>query len=220
VIAWVSGATGFVGRAVVERLRARGVKTIAHVRPESTKKGDFLTVPWEREALTVALRDAGATHVFNCVGTTRAQAREDQLDGDIYERVDHQLTRMLCEAAVSSGCKPRLVYLSSVGAGGRSPYFRARGRAEDAVRESGLPWVIARPSMIVAGRGGARRDDGRPMEKAGAVIGDGLLAVVGLVAHDTRAKYRSITPEALADALVRLGLDGEPGRVYEGSDLR
>lgn len=228
MIGFVTGATGYVGREVVARVAARG-RAIAHIRPESkkldewrTKFGEIDTSAWEKDALAATIARVKPTHLFHCIGTTRAQAKADQLDGDIYERVDHQLTRMLCEAAVASGVRPRVVYLSSVGAdpGARSAYFKARGRAESAVRECGLDWVIARPSMIVPGRGGARRDDGRPMEKAGAVVFDGALAVVGLLAHKTRARYRSITPETLAEALVRLGVEGEAGRVYEGDDLR
>ena len=228
-VAFVAGATGFVGRAVVERLRVRGVDTVAHARA-SSRRLDALratgatidTAPWDRAMLAEALRTRAATHVFVLIGTTRAQAKADAVEGDPYLAVDYGLTRLLCDAAVDAGTRPRIVYLSSVGAseGARSPYLRARGKAEAAVRGSGLPWVIARPSFIVGGAGGARRDDDRPLEKVGAVVADGLLAAVGLVAARTRDRYRSTTPERLADALVRLGLDGAAGRVYEGADLR
>jgi len=230
--AFVTGASGFVGRVVVERLAAREVRVIAHVRPDSKKLDEWRArfgaigvevdaTPWERDAMAATLRRTGATHVFVLIGTTRRQARVDAVEGDIYEAVDFGLTRIAVEAAVAAGTKPRIVYLSSIGASeaSRSPYLRARGRAEGVVRASGLPAVIARPSMIVSGGGGAERDDRRPMEKAAAVMTDGLLAVVGLVAARPRARYRSTTPERLADALVRLGLEREPG-VYDGADLR
>jgi nucleoside-diphosphate-sugar epimerase len=229
-IAFVAGATGYVGRTVVEQLRIRGVKTIAHVRPSSrkldewrAKLGDDVdTSPWEVAALADAIARRKVTHVFVLIGTTRAQAKADAIDGNPYEAVDYGLTRMLCDAAVKAGTSPRIVYLSSVGTGpgARSPYLKARHKAEEAVRSSGLPWVIARPSFIVGAGDGAKRDDGRPLEKAAAVVADGLLAAVGLVAKGTRARYRSITPETLGDALVRIGLDGVAGKVYEGDDLR
>jgi nucleoside-diphosphate-sugar epimerase len=227
--AFVAGATGFVGRAVVERLCERKERVIAHVRPSSPRLDEWKrrfpeidVSPWERDALSKAIASAQATHVYCCIGTTRAQARADALGGDIYEQVDHQLTRMLCDAAVASGRRPRIIYLSSIGADAtaRSAYFAARGRAEDAVRGCGLPWIIVRPSMIAGAGEGARRDDGRALEKAGAVALDGVLAVAGLFARKTRARYRSITPEALSEALVRFGQDGEPNRVYDGVDLR
>jgi uncharacterized protein YbjT (DUF2867 family) len=229
-IAFVAGATGYVGRTVVDQLRVRGVKTIAHVRPNSrkldewrAKLGDDVdTSPWDVPMLAEVIKTRKITHVFVLIGTTRAQAKADAIEGDPYEAVDYGLTKMLCDAAVMAGTSPRIVYLSSIGTGpgARSPYLKARHKAEEAVRSAGLPWVIARPSIIAGKGGGAQRDDGRPLEKAAAVVADGLLAAVGLVAGKTRAKYRSITPETLGGALVRIGLDGEAGRVYEGDDLR
>jgi uncharacterized protein YbjT (DUF2867 family) len=230
--AFVTGATGFVGRVVVERLASRGIRVIAHVRPDSRKLDEWRqkfgalgvevdTTPWEREAMAATLARTATTHVFVLIGTTRKQAKADAVGGDIYETVDYGLTKLLADAAVDAGTRPRMIYLSSVGAseGSRSAYLRARGRAEAALRASKLPAVIARPLMIVSSGGGAERDDRRPMEKATAVVADGLLAVVGVVFARPRALYRSTTPETLADALVRIGIDGAPG-TYDGVDLR
>jgi uncharacterized protein YbjT (DUF2867 family) len=231
--AFVAGATGFVGRAVVDRLRARGVRVVAHVRPTSPRLAvwrdrwaavgvDVDAAPWDVATLTDAIRAREATHVFGLLGTTRKQARAEGITGDPYEAVDFGLTRILCEAAVATGHGPRLVLLSSVGVGprARAAYLRAHWKAEEVVRASGLPWVIARPSFIAPGAGGASRDDGRPLEKATAMVVDGALAAVGLIAGRTRDRYRSTTPERLAEALVRIALDGAPGRVYEGAELR
>ena len=231
--AFVAGATGFVGRAVVEALRARDVRTVAHIRPDSRKLERYQqhfaalgaevdTSRWELPAMTEALSRAGATHVFGLLGTTRAQARAEKVTGDIYELIDHQLTRLLCEAAVAAGGRPRFILLSSIGAspGSAVGYLRAHGRAEEAVRESGLPWIIAHPSFIVPGRGGAQRDDRRASEKAAAVATDGLLAAVGIAAPRLRARLRSTTPEILAAALVHHALDGEANRVVTGDELR
>jgi uncharacterized protein YbjT (DUF2867 family) len=232
-VAFVAGATGFVGRAVVDALRLRGVTTVAHVRPTSPRLAEWRdrwqaagveveATPWEAPALVAALRSRQVTHVFSLLGTTRKQARSEGMKGDPYEAVDYGLTRLLCEAAVASERRPRFVLLSSVGVGpgSRAGYLRAHWKAEEVVRGSGLPWVIARPSFIVPGGGGAQRDDARPLEKATAVVADGLLAAVGLVAARTRDRYRSITPETLAAALVKAGLDGAPDRIVEGAELR
>lgn len=231
-VAFVAGATGFVGRAVVAELVKRGVLTYAHVRPDSRDldgwrrkfaelgphcKAD--ATAWDEKELTATLRERGVTHVFCLIGTTRGRAKKDGVTGDIYEVVDVGLTRKLAAAASACGTRPRLLYLSSVGASARSSsaYLRARARAEALVQGAGVPWLIARPSMIV----GPGREDSRPMERAAGAVGDGLLAVVGLFGgKKTRAAYRSTTPPVLAGALVRGALDGASDRVLAGDDLR
>lgn len=230
-VAFVAGATGFVGRAVVERLRGHA-RVIAHVRPESKRLaewrerlaaqgGEVDATPWQPEALTEALRRHRPTHLFGLLGTTRKQARAEGIAGDPYEAIDYGLTKMLIDAAVDAGGAPRFTLLSSVGVGPRSGgYLRAHWKAEEVLRASGLPWIVARPSFITPGSGGAQRDDRRPGEKAAAVVADGALAIAGLISRRTRDRYSSTTPERLADALVRLALDGPPDRVVEGADLR
>lgn len=228
-VAFVAGATGFVGRAVVPALVARGATTIAHVRPDSSRVDEWRkrfaemgATPdisaWSADVLAAAMRAAAVTHVFCLIGTTRGRAKSDGVTGNIYEAIDYGLTKLLLDAAVAAGTQPRFLYLSSVGASPKaaSAYLKARGRAEDAVRSSGLPWVIARPSFIT----GEGRDDARPGERAAGVVADGVLAVAGLFAKNLRARYRSTTPDILGASLVRLALDGAADRIAEGDALR
>ena len=231
-VAFVAGATGFVGGAVVAELVRRDVLTLAHVRPDSRDVDGWRrkfaalgphcrtdTTAWDEKALTATLRDRAVTHVFCLIGTTKARAKQDQVAGDIYEAVDVGLTRLLAAAASACGMRPRLLYLSSVGASARSSsgYLRARAKAEALVQGAGVPWVIARPSMIV----GPGRDDARPMERFAGAVGDGLLATIGLFgAKKTRAAYRSTTPTVLGPALVRLALDGPADHIAAGDALR
>ena len=226
---FVLGATGFVGREVVRQLCVRGAKTVAHVRPDSKslagwrKKLDDLgaavdTTPWEVAALADRFRVVEPAQIYVLIGTTRSRARADAVAGNIYEAIDLGLTRLAVDAALASGRRPRIVYLSSIGAdpGARSAYLAARGRAEQAVTSSGLPWVIARPSIITG-----EREDSRIGERSAAVIGDGLLAVAGVFGGASlRDRYRSTTPDVLASALIRLGEAPEHDRIVDGADLR
>lgn len=224
--AFVLGASGFVGREVVRQLAVRATPVIAHVRPKSAAawrpKLEALGAKvdaseWDPAALSAAIDAAGASQLYILIGTTRHRAKADAVAGDIYEQIDYGLTRIACDAAIASSAKPRLVYLSGIGADAkaRGAYMRARGRAEDAVRGSGLPWVIARPAIITGDR-----DEARPGERAGAVIGDGLLAVAGLFSRQLAAKYKSTTPDVLASALIRIAEAPEHDRVFDGADLR
>jgi uncharacterized protein YbjT (DUF2867 family) len=140
------------------------------------------------------------------------------------------LTKLIVDAAqqanvAATDYRPRIVYLSSIGAApkARSAYLSWRGKAEAAVQASGLPWMIARPSIITEASGAreAARDDRRTGERAAAGVGDALLAVAGVFgARKLRSNYRSTTPDVLAAALIRLADDPSSDRIASGDDLR
>jgi uncharacterized protein YbjT (DUF2867 family) len=228
VTAFVLGATGFVGREVVRQLCARGTQTVAHIRPDSSKLQDWRqkfakygatidTSPWDVAALAQGLDKAKATELYILIGTTKHRAKAEHIDGDIYEQIDYGLTKLAVDAANASTAKPRIVYLSGLGADAkaRSAYMRARGKAEAAVRSSGLAWNIARPALITGDR-----DDNRTGEKIGKVVGDGALAVVGVFSKPTQLKWKSTSADVLASALIRLGESPEHDRIVDGAELR
>jgi len=234
VTAFVLGATGFVGREVVRQLCVRGATAIAHVRPDSASLSDWRarfsslgasvdTTPWDAAQLAARFAALASAQLYILIGTTRQRAKSDRVEGDIYEAIDLGLTRLAVDAAraaCATAASPpsRLVYLSSIGASehARSPYLRARGKAEAVITGSGLPWVIARPSIITG-----ERDDGRLGERTAGIVGDGVLAVAGLFgARRTRDRYRTTTPDILASALIRLAEAPEHGRIVDGADLR
>jgi len=228
---FVFGATGFVGREVVRQLCVRGTRAIAHVRPDSkqldswrarlSEMGATIDVtPWEVDALAARIRELAPAQIYILIGTTRGKAKADGVDGNIYERVDLGLTKLAVDATIQAKLspQPRIVYLSSVGAdaGARSAYLRARGQAEDVVKGSGLPWVIARPSIITGAR-----DESRIGERTAAIVGDGLLAVARVFGgKKLRDRYRSTTPDVLASALIRIGEEPKDGVIVDGDDLR
>jgi nucleoside-diphosphate-sugar epimerase len=217
--AFVAGATGYTGREVVRVLRQRGVETVAHVRPDSSRRSEWIgrfealgarvdTTAWELEAMAGTLASLGPEVVFAVLGTTRARRRAAGVQGrsDTYESVDYGLTHLLLRAAGRSATRPRFVYLSSLGVSETTsnPYLVARGRLERELREGGLPYVIVRTSFIT----GPDRDEFRLGERLLATLVDGMLGGLALVeAGRLKARYGSITSVDLARALVRLAFD-------------
>lgn len=233
--AFVVGATGLTGRWVVTELRTRGVRAIAHVRPDSNRLAEWRarfeaegaevdTSAWDEAALTRTLRERAPGVVFALLGTTRKRARRARAAGqdasaESYAAVDYGLTAMLRRAAEASGHRPRFVYLSSMGVrqGTSNPYFAARVEIERELREGALPYTVVRPGFIVG-----ERDEQRLAESIGAAISDAALSLVSLVGgRSLRERYRSIRAEELARALVRLALDpAAAGRTLEAEGLR
>ncbi|MCA9649976.1 MAG: NAD(P)H-binding protein [Myxococcales bacterium] len=231
-IAFVAGATGYTGRAVVDELRRRSLRTVAHVRPDSPRlaqwrerwvpqEAEVDTTPWESAALELTLRKLGPTVVFALLGTTRRRAQQEGRGAvAAYEAVDYGMTMMLRAAAEACGHRPRFVYLSSAGVreGTRNPYLAVRVRVERALRDGDLPFTIARPSFIT----GPDRDEWRAGERIGAGVADAALGLAGLVGgRRFRDRYRSIDNVALARGLVRVALDpAQAGAVVEADQLR
>lgn len=236
--AFIAGATGYTGREVVRVLRARGVRTVAHVRPDSPRLGEYRArfealgaevdaTPWDESAMRATFEKLQPTVIFALLGTTKKRGSLAKAAGrdeaqESYEAVDYGLSAMLLRAALQAGIKPRIVYLSSLGVSdsARGGYLQARARLERELRASGLPYTIARPSFIT----GEDREDDRPLERISAKVGDALLGVAaklgsaGKRAHD---KYAAMDAATLAEGLVRWGLDpAGVGRVVEAEELR
>ncbi len=229
-IAFVAGATGYTGIEVVKCCVAAGLRTIAHVRPDSTSlerwREEFSgwgaevdTTAWEAPAMTSTFNRLKPDLVFALLGTTRARAKRSAPGVDAgYEAIDYGLTMLLLEAAVAT-TRPKFIYLSAVGAraNAASEYMRVRGRVEDALKESGLHYVIAKPSFIC----GADRREARRGELLGSRAIDGALATVGFLGgRRLQAKYQSMTGPELGRALVALARSPEGELVLETDGLK
>jgi nucleoside-diphosphate-sugar epimerase len=228
--AFVFGATGFGGRFVVQQLCAAGVATTAHVRPDSPDRARWIeyfakmgaavdTTAWTPEALAPRLQTLGPELVFSLLGTTAKRARREGLQAP-YMRVCYGLTAMAIDAAATLPRRPLFVYVSAAGVGsavqGGNAYLSARVQAEAHLRQSGLPYLIARPGLFTG-----ERDEPRPAERAFGLVLPPIAAVLRLVgARHLAAQAQPMTGQQLAGALVKQALAGGANRVLEAMDLQ
>lgn len=150
----VTGATGFVGRAVVRELCARGMRPICLVRSAEKLRrsqpdlsGDRITPIVGDLGDARALRSAAGQcqAVIHLVGIIVARP----LRGQTFRRIHVEGTRAVLRAAQKAGIR-RYAHMSALGtrADAKAVYHQTKWEAEELVRESGLDWTIFRPSLI------------------------------------------------------------------------
>ncbi len=151
----VAGGSGFIGGAIARRLAPiAGIRVrVLSRNPEHARRrlagldAEFVSAEvTEPASLQNAL--AGVQAVVNAVQFDGYPV-EDRARGRTFERVDYGGTVALLAAAKQSAVE-HFVYISGASADERSahPAFRAKGRAERAVRDSGLRYTIFRPSLV------------------------------------------------------------------------
>ena len=153
----VTGATGLVGRQVVERLaEVEGVRVVATTRDPERRSFRHVRIEWVQafagDPLSLARAFTRADVVVHAAQFPNHPV-EDPARGWSYAEFDGRGTQTAVRVAKTCGVR-RFVYLSGAGAGqGRpQPWFQAKERAETALRESGLEFVSLRPSWIYGPR--------------------------------------------------------------------
>jgi uncharacterized protein YbjT (DUF2867 family) len=150
----VTGATGFIGPHVVQRLVDDGhvVRVLEHTA------GSSATLP-SQEAVEGSMTDPaslrravdGQEAVVHLVGILSGKPEE-------FRSVMEEGTRDLLEAAHDAGVE-RFVLMSALGVTEETkdlvPYYGAKWQMEQDVKASGLEHVIFRPSFVFGSEGGA-----------------------------------------------------------------
>lgn len=144
----ITGATGFVGSAVLETALAQGHRVRALARREQAARGG---VEWVRgdleDTAALAAMVAGADAVIHVAGLTNTP------DPAAFEAANVTGTANVL-AAMKAADVRRLVFVSSLSA--RQPelsaYGASKARAEALVEASGLDWTTVRPPGVYGPR--------------------------------------------------------------------
>jgi NADH dehydrogenase len=209
----VAGGTGFVGGAIATELHRRGhaVRVLSH-RGEAARGGlsDAIEIRsadvQTGDGLVDALRGVDSLAIALAFKNSPIEApRKHQT----FVEVDAAGTERLIAAAREAGVR-RVVYISGAGAAPDATrhWFRAKWRAEEAVRGSGLSWTIIRPTWIFGPRdvslnrflGFARRLFSVPMTNTGSQ----LLAPV-FIDDAAALAADSLVSDAAANQVFELG---------------
>ncbi len=144
----VAGATGQLGRVITRQLLDAGVKVRALARNAAALAA---SAPGA-EIAAVDMRDvAKLTEACRGVDQIVATANNNMGKGaNSPSRTDLGAYQNLCAAARNTGVR-RLVYVSYRGVAQDAPVdiFRIKWYIEDAIRRSGVPWVMLRPTAFM-----------------------------------------------------------------------
>lgn len=166
---FITGATGFVGRNLVEWLTKNEPERNLFCLVRSPEKADFLTA---LENVTIVEGDllnpeSYQKSVEQCDIVLHVAAMVGLRDGDEFYEANTKATENLCNAAKSNPNLKRFVFVSSISAGDRpldipakepltedtpstpnTDYGKSKLMAEEAIINSGLPYTLLRPSYI------------------------------------------------------------------------
>lgn len=196
----IVGATGLVGRAVIERFSSKPVtvlarRDVAGLAPHHSQ----LVAPPERWAGIIATEKPAV--LICCLGTTIRQAGSQ----DAFRAIDHDLVLAAADAAKRAGTR-HMIAVSSVGAAAKSGnyYLRTKGETEDDLRALGFDRLdLIRPGLLRGDRPGSQRL-GEGLATIAAPLTDALL-------HGRFRRYRSISGDIVAAAIVVLAGKGGSG---------
>lgn len=231
----VTGAGGFVGRAVVARLARDGHCVVAAARTppavatatRAIATGDIAHTDWAGAEWAEVL--AGTHAIVHCAARAHVLREESGDPLTVFRAVNRDATLALARAAATARVT-RFVFLSSIGVNGartygqglaatdpvhpHSPYAIAKWEAEQGLltlaRDTGLEVVVIRPPLVIGAQ---------PPGNLGTLVAAmrrGLPLPLGAV---TRNRRDLVSLETLADLIARaVDHPGAPGLPLLASD--
>jgi len=152
----LTGASGVVGRALLPRLRDFDVVCLVHRSPVSgpnvtTVAGDIAEPMFGLAERAYAELAARADAVIHCAAVTDFNRTDGSLEATNVTGTEHVAAFAAAAKAVLYHVSTAFVHTTADGDRGRTAvgYAASKSAAEEAVRSSGVPHVILRPSVVI-----------------------------------------------------------------------
>jgi uncharacterized protein YbjT (DUF2867 family) len=202
----VAGATGQLGSMIARRLAAGGVPVRALAR--DAKKLEALKAPGIEIAPVDMMNLAALTDACRGVGQIVSTANNNMGSGATSPtKIDLTAHQNLCAAARNTGVR-RLLYLSARGIDQFSPVdiFRIKWYIEDAIRRSGVTYVILRPTAFMDVWVDHLMADGIRRKGTTTIFGPGT-APANYIAADDVAEFvaKILAREDVVNEVVEIG---------------
>ena len=205
----LTGATGFIGTALIKQLQLAGWQVKALYRAKTGRSpissqnltwvaGELSDIP----SLNSLLADADA--VIHCAGAVRGVTQAD------FDLINEIGARHVAEVAAAQNKPPRLLLISSLAA--RMPelshYAGSKMRGELAIKNSPLRWTIFRPPAVYG-----------PGDRELLPLFQSMAKGLAPLPAGANGRFSIIHVDDLAAAMVHcLGQDAGDGQTFELDD--
>lgn len=211
--AFVFGASGLVGRNVVQELTNNPVYSRIYVvvrRPLAIPDPKVQEIKLDTfETFDLSGISPADARVFCCVGTTIKKAGTQEE----FRKADYELPLRIAKWAKSKGILTYVV-VSSIGAnaGSGNFYLRTKGEMEEGLKAMHFPHlIIIRPSLLLG-----NRNEFRLGEEAAKIFS----GILNLLLFGPLKKYRAIQASSVAKAMVILANTQPKEIIFESDQLQ
>ena len=207
----ILGATGLIGGLLTRKLVERGRDKTLHLllrRPYREDVGKAKVHVQLQENWPATIAKIKPAIVISCLGSTMKKAGSKEE----FAAVDRDLVGAVAAAAKAAGAKQFIAVSSTMADSSASSfYLKIKGEAEDQMRAQQFDRLdIIRPGLLR----GERTNETR----VGESLAIAASPIMDLMLHGKFRRYRSILASDVADAIVALMAESDPGAFVHEND--